>query len=259
MIRTAEAPSSTRPRRPALAHDVAMRLAATEYDRVLDVLSSLSAEAWSRPTVNPGWDVRALATHMLGMLEMSASLKESVRQGRAAGRSGGFSIDTLTALQVEERRHLSGPDVVQRWAALAPRAARARRRLPALARRLPAPGGQQPFPPEPGVPTETWSLGYLSDVINTRDPWIHRGDIAAATGTPFVVTPDHDGVLVDEVVREWASRHGEPYELHLTGPAGGSWYGGQHGPRITMDAMDFCRTLSGRGVGEGLLGVAVPF
>ena len=31
--------------------------------------------------------------------------------------------------------------------------------------------------------TEPWTLGYLIDVILTRDPWMHRMDIAAATGT----------------------------------------------------------------------------
>lgn len=81
----------------------------------------------------------------------------------------------------------------------------------------------------------------------------------AATGRPLVLTPDHDGVLVDDVVREWAARHGQPCTLTLTGPAGGSWQFGTGGPSHTLDAVEFCRILSSRGSGEQLLGTRVPF
>ena len=40
----------TAPRRSALDRDVAMQLAAEEYQRVVRVLRALPAEAWSRPT-----------------------------------------------------------------------------------------------------------------------------------------------------------------------------------------------------------------
>lgn len=55
--------------------------------------------------------------------------------------------------------------------------------------------------------------GYLIDVILTRDPWMHRTDIAEATGAPLVLTAEHDGILVDDVVKEWAARHGSPAPL----------------------------------------------
>jgi hypothetical protein len=70
---------------------------------------------------------------------------------------------------------------------------------------------------------EPWTIGYLIDVILTRDPWMHRIDISRATGALPVLTPEHDGVLVDDVVRKWAQRHGQPFVLNLAGPAGGSW------------------------------------
>ncbi len=58
---------------------------------------------------------------------------------------------------------------------------------------------------------------------------------------------------------EWAARHGRPHRLRLTGPAGGTWSEGQDGEEIELDAVEFCRVLSGRGTGEGLLGEQVPF
>jgi len=106
---------------------------------------------------------------------------------------------------------------------------------------------------------ELWSLGYLLDVILTRDPWMHRMDLARATGTSPVLTADQDGVLVADVVAEWAQRHGRPYDLTLTGAAGGHWEHGSGGETITMDAIEFCRVLSGRGSGSGLLSTSVPF
>ena len=47
----------------------------------------------------------------------------------------------------------------------------------------------------------------------------HRLDIAAATGTTPRLTAGHDGVIVADVVAEWAERHGTDFELTLTGPA----------------------------------------
>ena len=60
--------------------------------------------------------------------------------------------------------------------------------------------------------TEPWTLGYLIDVILTGDPWMHRMDIAAATGTTA-----------------------------LLGLAAGA-----NGPGWTLDAIDFCRAISRR-------------
>lgn len=51
---------------------------------------------------------------------------------------------------------------------------------------------------------ETWSIGYLTGVILTRDPWMHRLDLARATGQAPMLTSDHDGVIVADVVHEWA-------------------------------------------------------
>ena len=58
-------------------------------------------------------------------------------------------------------------------------------------------------------------------------------------------------------MREWAHRHGQSCTLELTGPAGGVW--GSGGERITLDAMEFCRKISGRGEATGLIATAVPF
>ena len=245
-------------RRPALDHDLAMRLAAGEYARLLDQLRSLTPQDWSRPTSCPGWDVRAMACHLLGMAEMSASLRQQIHQMRTAGRAGGVFIDALTALQVGERRHLTAAQIVQRLTEVAPRAVRGRRRTPGVLRGRTMPQ-DQPVSSKPGSEQERWTIGFLVDVILTRDAWMHRTDIADATGAVLEQTAEHDGVLVADVVQEWAARHGRPCRLVLTGPAGGTWSWASGGPDLRHDAVAFCRALAGRAPADGLLATQVPF
>jgi uncharacterized protein (TIGR03083 family) len=253
---TADRATTTGPRRSALDREVAMRLAATEYARFLDQLRALSPEDWTARTACPAWDVRALATHVLGMAEFSASLRVQAHQMRATREASGPMVDALTELQVRERAAMTPAQAVARLADVGPRAARGRRRTPGFVRRMTLPAEQTAGA---GAPPEQWTFGFLVDVILTRDTWMHRVDVARATGRELVLTSDHDGVLVDDIVREWAGRHGQPCRLELTGPAGGSWTFGDGGEVLTADALAFCRSLSGRDVLPGLLGAPVPF
>ncbi|HLU56638.1 MAG TPA: maleylpyruvate isomerase family mycothiol-dependent enzyme [Pseudonocardia sp.] len=243
-----------RPRRSLLDRNTAMRLAATEYGRYLDLLRSLDEADWARPTDCPPWDVRAMTGHCLGMAEFAASLPTFVHQNAAATRRGGVPVDALTDLQVHQRRDLTPEQLIARYAAVAPRAVRGRRRRSLLVGRVAMPGTQTVG----GVP-ERWTFGYLFETILTRDTWMHRVDTARATGRDLVLTPEHDGVIVADVVAEWAGRHGRPYALTLTGPAGGRWTAGE-GPEMQLDAVEFCRILSGRTAAPaGLLATQVPF
>ena len=244
----------SQPRTAALPRETAVRLAATEYQRFTDLLRALAPDDWAKPTECPGWDVRDIAAHLLGMVEMAASIRENNRQLKLARRRDGTFIDALTSLQVEERRDMTPAQITARFAARAPKAGRARRRAPGFIRRRAMPDLQQV-----GGRDEAWTIGYLIDIILTRDPWMHRADIARATGAAHALTADHDGVIVADVVAEWADRHGQPYRLHLTGPAGGTWANGEGGPLIEIDAVEFCRELSGRGQATGLLATQVPF
>lgn len=244
----------TAPRTSTLDRPTLMRLAATEYARFAAMLTGLQVQDWTQPTECAGWDVRAMAGHVLGMADMAASIREGRRQQKAAAQRGGVFIDALTALQVEERAEFTPWQVAERFQVVGPRAARARRRTPALIRRR-----KMPMQQNVGGQPETWSLGYLIDTILTRDPWMHRIDISRATARPLALSADHDGVLVSDVVSEWAARHHEPCRLNLTGPAGGSWTFGDGGPSIELDAIEFCRTVSRREPGAGLLATEVPF
>ena len=178
-----------------------------------------------------------------------------MHQLRAGRKAAGDrpDIDGMTEVQVRERMDLAPDQITERLAELAPRAARARARVPGLVR------GRTMKVEVAGV-MEPWTLGYLFDVIPTRDTWMHRVDVSRATGRPMVLTAAHDGRLVADVVAEWASRHGRPFELTLTGAAGGVFTSGAAGEGEQLaDAVEFCRILSGRGAGAGLLTQEVPF
>jgi uncharacterized protein (TIGR03083 family) len=245
------------PRPAELSHSTAISLAGTEYQRCIELFRSLPPGDWSKPTDCPDWDVREMAGHMLGMLEMAASLRENIRQQRLAMRAGGDPLDALTALQVSERQTWTPSEIVERYAMRAPKAVAGRRRMPAFLRGRRLPGTQRVNGAD-----EPWTIGYLTDVILTRDPWMHRIDISRATGRPLDLTADHDGVIVADVVAEWSDRHGKDFTLTLDGPAGGTWTVGANGPVLHFEAIEFCRSLSGRPGEIGLndlFGTGVPY
>ena len=235
-----------------LRHRDWMAAAAEEYRRIRGLLADLSDDDWQRRTDCPEWDVRDLVAHLVGNAEMSASMREMRRQQKLARqvRPEGPEIDGMTAVQVQERAEVPPARLVAALADVAPRAVRARGRVPAPFRAIPIPFGP---------PLGTRPLGYLMDRIYTRDAWMHRVDLTRATERPLQLTAEHDGRIVADVVAEWANAHRRPYRLTLTGPAGGAWSRGTGGEALTLDAVAFCRILSGRGQGTGLLAQAVPF
>ena len=238
-----------------LDHDEWMDLAHAEFDRVLALTDSLTDADFSRPTDCSGWDVAAVLGHLVGMLELQADPADRARQittaAQMARQSGGLRIDALTALQVREHAHLSTDQLKAALHDAAPRGLAARRAMPPQMR-------ETPYDPE--IPGEgPWTLGYLFDIIHTRDPWLHRIDICRATGRNPELTAGHDGRIVADVVRDWAPRHGQGFTLTLTGPAGGAFGAGDGNTALELDAIQFCRTLSGRSQGTGLLATRVAF
>ena len=238
----------------ALARPEALAVAGQEYERCLDQLRSLSDTHWQRETECPPWTVKDMAAHVLGQTESVASFREAVHQQRASKREGGNRQDGVNAIQIRERASLAPGEIIERLGTAAAASIRARRRLPGLVRRIRISAELRE-----GV-RERWSFAYLMDVIYTRDTWMHRMDTARAVDAKAVLTPEHDGRIVADVVGDWARRHGSSFELELVGPAGGSYRSGNGGERLEIDAVEFCRLLSGRdGGGEGLLATFTPF
>jgi uncharacterized protein (TIGR03083 family) len=250
---TVSPPSSgTMPTVTPMRHADWMAAAEEEYRRIGALVADLGDADWQRRTDCSEWDVRELLAHLVGNAEMSASLREMRRQQKLGRRlrPGGPDIDGMTAVQVQERADVPPEQLVRDLADVAVRAVRARSRIPGPVRAVPIPFGP---------PLGTRPLGYLMGRIYTRDSWMHRIDLSRATGRPLELTPGHDGRIVADVVAEWAGVHGHPYTLTLTGPAGGTFARGTDGATLTLDGIEFCRILSGRAAGTGLLASPVPF
>jgi uncharacterized protein (TIGR03083 family) len=246
---------------PTIDRAEALELAETEYHRFLDMLRLLQPDDWAKPTDCDAWDVEAMVQHVLGAMDANASVREMVHQFRrgakvAKERGLSMALHGANEVQIEERSDVHGDALVARFAATIDKAVRGRRRFrgPLRALKVPVPGGSKR------------SLGWLNDIVYTRDTWLHRVDIARATGRPLELTAAHDGRIVADVVAEWARQHGAPFELVLTGPAGGRYRGGSEGEhgeqqmeRHELDAVELCRMTSGRADGAGLLATEVVF
>ena len=237
-------------RRQPMRHDDWMRAAELEYRRLLDLFAGMSETDWSRPTDCSEWNVGQVLAHLVGAAESTASLRELFRQQRL-GRRYRRGVDGMNDVQVHDRADADPAQLVADLATAAERGVHRRRRIPAPARAL-----RMPFGPPLGVR----SVGYLMDRIYTRDAWMHRIDVARATGQTLVLTPEHDGRLIADLVDEWAAIHHRPYDLTLAGPAGGHW--STHPERaqpILLDAIQFARIMAGRADGTGPLNHHVPF
>lgn len=226
----------------------AREMALAAYARLVELLERLEPADWEQPTECEGWDVAAMVGHVIGAGKSGSSLREGLRQQwhgkRHAGRFGGNSLDAANDLQVREHADLQPAERIMALRAVAPTAVRGRLGLPRLLRRFPIPldtGGSTAS----GMPRRLL-LGELMDVIYTRDVWLHTIDIARATSVPYEPDPQVDGRIVEDVVVEWAVRHGEPVGLVLEGPAGGRFRQGAGGVTLHLDAVEFCRILSGR-------------
>jgi uncharacterized protein (TIGR03083 family) len=257
MATTVDAESIARITRETDARELATRV----YDRMLGLLEQLEPEEWRARTECPAWDVADMVGHLIGAAKGHASLRELLRQqawaARHRGRHDGNRLDAMNALQVSDHDHLTPPERVAALRQIAPAAVEGRMNLSGLLRRVKVPmdpGGSTAA----GMPPRI-TLGNLMDAILTRDVWLHRIDIARAVGRDLDVDPLVDGRVVADVVAEWARRHSQPFELELSGPAGGRFQRGNGGEHLEMDAIEFARVLSGRALGAGLLGVRVVF
>jgi uncharacterized protein (TIGR03083 family) len=237
---------------PPIGRSEAASLARAEYERFLEMLLGLDRDVWERPTDCTRWTVKDVAAHIVGETEAFASLREFVHQWRLAPRvrreiGAHELIDGVNEVQVRERRALSPAQLIERMADRTEAAARLRERLPGPVRAVPV-----TFPA-----VGRRSVGYLVDLVITRDVWMHRVDISRAAGADLVLTPEHDGRLVADMVSDWASTHVDPFVLELTGPAAGVFVRGDAAP-TRVDAVEFLRIVSGRGSGDGVLANPLP-
>jgi uncharacterized protein (TIGR03083 family) len=239
----------------------AREVASATYQQLIAFLEELEPVDWTATTECAPWTVTDMVGHLIGAQKANSSIRELLRQQLWAMRHkrefNGNDLDAMNELQIREHRPLTSAERIQALKSTTPKAVDGRMRFPAPLRMVKVPLAQGGSTAD-GMP-KSLSMSHLMDVIYTRDAWLHRVDIARATGRDPKAESETDRRLVEDIVAEWARRHGQPFTLTLTGPAGGSFRAGTGGPDIEMDTVEFCRTLSGRAPGEGLLATRVLF
>lgn len=239
-------------------------IAVGAYDRLLELLDTLEPGDWSRQTDCDAWDVADMVRHLVGAAKGHAKLRELGRQllwgRRHADEYGGNDLDAMNDLQVRDHAELGPDELVAELRAVAPRAVAKRMKTPRPVRGVALSISDDGSTGYEGCPS-TVTLGDLNRIVLTRDVFLHRIDIARAVGRPTPVDPAIDARIVEDIVLDWAERHASPFDLTLTGPAGGRYVAGPGDARwsATLDAFEFCRVLSGRAPGEGLLRTGVLF
>lgn len=204
---------------PAVRHAEATRLAEVEFGRLLAVVEALSGDDWSQPTYCTQWRVREMVAHLAGACAGESNWAEFRRQmiQNPYTKTEAMMVDGINRRQVEDRADWSTEQLLDELRSAGPKAIRVRHRLPWLLRKLIVPFGP---------PLGTTTIDYLTDIIYTRDWWMHRYDLCAATGQTMVLTDDHDGRIIALVVRDLARKlrrqwAGRTVDLLLTGPGGG--------------------------------------
>ncbi|NYV78895.1 maleylpyruvate isomerase family mycothiol-dependent enzyme, partial [Streptomyces sp. UH6] len=202
----------------------------------LDVLGSLPADAWSRPTACTGWAVRDMAAHEIGQCEELAKpwlMFSRIRRARTRHPELG-ALDGHNESQIEDRADLPPERLVHELAKHGPRGVHSLGRTPRpLRRRLRT---SLVFPQEGRALPED-SMEYLNSVLLVRDLWMHRIDISDATGAELVLD-GHDREILQQVLLDLAlGWTGPPCLLELSGPIGGRYrIGGEGPPAVTLRA-----------------------
>lgn len=237
------------------------QLAEAAYNSFIALADDLTPQEWKTPTECSEWTVDDMVGHVIGAAKSCASIREMVRQQRWGLKHrrehADNPLDAVNALQVAEHAELSPAEKVRVLRQIAPRAVTGRLRMPRLVRAVNVPlasTGSTAL----GMP-DRLNLGHLVDVVYTRDVWMHTIDIARAVGRSPDLSGAHHARLIADIVAEWVDRHQQPVDLMLTGPAGGHFRYGREPERMELDAVEFCRVLSGRAPGSGLLGTRVIF
>lgn len=223
---------------PGLNGAAAREAAAAGYAALVEQLKQLDPAEWDAQTDCDRWNVHDVVAHIVGWMEMLRSFKETrhiVRSGWRRRKELGNILDAGNEQQVEDRRNLSPEELIARIEGLAPGLVRFRARGGAIGRGIPI------YDP---VVVGASNLGFMLNVIFTRDILMHRIDIARATGRGFELE-DADRPVMADVIKDWAKRSKADAIVSLEGL--GTYIAGTGvGVRISGSVADFCRVMTKR-------------
>lgn len=256
MTSTSGTPASTTAassvQRPRAAEAAAIGRA--ELACFLDLIAGLHPDELDRPTHCSLWSVRDLVAHQASHAQSGSGIRGFFAQldprlVRPYRKTGMSMLDALNQAQVDRRKDRPFEAVVAELRQETAASIESRMRLHPLTRAIRV----------PVHPVGLMPLSTLLMEIFPRDMWIHRLDIADATGRPFSLEAEHNDAVVAGIVRD-AGRQASKrlrsiaVELRLRGPRERAWSFGT-GERVSMamDIADFARLTSERAAPEQVL------
>lgn len=222
---------------------------------LIELLASLRAEEWKRPTVCPGWDVHDVAAHLLGVdLANVSGRRDDHWLGPRPGQQLGPWLADFNALWVDAARRLSPRALIG----------------------MIEPAGRQLDDYFAGLDPDrvdahvTWASErpvpvWLDIAREYTERWVHQQQIRDATGRPDLTGEDFLGPVLTTFVHALPMTYaqteapaGTAVQFAVTGPGGGCWHVtrdgagwelavGEHdrpAAEITLDADDAWRLLT---------------
>lgn len=209
-----------KPPEPIIVADLFPRV----LDSLLELLSSLSADDWNKPTACPGWSVKDIASHLLGG---EVGILSRKRDGYAYSGNDSISWEDLVVLinrlndtwvkatsrmsprVLCELMKLTGEQVCDYFKSLDPYAT----------------GG--PVDWASSEPAPVW----LDLAREHTERWHHQQQIRDAVGKPGMKDPRFFAPVLDAFVRALPrtyasvdSEDGTLIALTITGDSGGKWF-----------------------------------
>ncbi|MFC9695049.1 maleylpyruvate isomerase family mycothiol-dependent enzyme [Kribbella sp. NPDC056951] len=218
---------------------------AAELEAWHDLLASINGSEWQRRTVCDEWDVADIAGHMIGQAEDVNIPWSFPRRMRKAKRAYPTKpkFDRHMMVQADEHRGTPPDELRSTFDQVWAKATRKILRNPGLVRRMSFSVDE--------YPGFSLDLGYVQDILLSRDLWMHRDDICQALGRPFDAGR-YGEEMIAQVMRDvidgpfWGDR--PAVDVELTGQGGGTYRLGRGEPvgHAAVDAVGYMRTLSGR-------------
>lgn len=228
---------------PYVTEDEAYTLLASEFQRFMQLLETLSDHDWTKPTACTAWTVKDILAHQAGGYASGTGYREMIRQYTKRPKPGQLPEDAVNDQQVIERRDRPPDEIIAELRKVASKAMHNWVHGFKLAKMISIPH------PVSG----TLSLRHLMWILHSRDTWMHRLDICRATGRQFEQSVEHDGRIAALVMLDVARKlekkiQGKTLVFDLIGVAGGTWHAGSgvETARLRMNVLDFNIFVSGR-------------
>lgn len=228
------------------------RLGRTQRLAFADEAAQLTDEQWGGPSGCDRWTVWHLVAHVVAQAENQAHPLSKTLASIVAGKvryRRDNALDAMNEMGIDRHRDMTPAQLLGELRRLAPVST------------TPRWFWRAPLSNTMGLPAHA-NGGYLGHVIYVRDTWMHRVELAHATGQSLEPDPD-TAAIVAQVVRDLGRQwRGPDTVLTLTGPAGGTWLLGRGPatgttPTAKLPAIEFMLHLSGREADKSMFD-AVP-